>query len=406
MNRTNDMFRLPLRALIAALLAMPACAGDEATDDAAYGERGPFAVGFTRLEGPGAPSIKAWYPALNPSGVKEETAYPIALKFPHWRGIEAVVEGHALADAPLDGAHAPYPLVVFSHGYALNPEWYGELVEHYASWGFIVLAPEHTEDDWLRASEASFDRPVDVGRTLDLAASLASPDGVWAGQIDLGNVAVVGHSYGGYTALAMAGARFDLGPFQARCAALAADDPKTFLCAPFVGRETDMATRAGLAAVPQGLWPTTMGDPRVTAIVPMAGDAYLMNESGLASITVPMMALGGTEDFGTPFDWGAKLAYESASSRHKSLVAFEGADHMIPVNRCESMPFTAQLPDVERELICLDAPPWERTRAQIWIRHLSTAFLLDVLAGDRGARAALRPATVMESGLGYVTTLR
>ena len=65
-------------------------------------------------------------------------------------------------------------------------------------------------------------------------------------MIDMQHVAVVGHSYGGYTALAMAGGQYDLAAFNARCAQLPPDDPHTFLSAPLVPKEADMAARAGL----------------------------------------------------------------------------------------------------------------------------------------------------------------
>lgn len=398
--------RLLLSPLALAALLLPAC-GDQSSEPAFYGERGTFAVGHRVLAAPGDLSVKAWYPAPGAPLPSDEISYPVPFKFPAWQQLSpAVVSGHARADASLDGARGPYPLVVFSHGFALNPAWYSRLVEHYASQGFIVLAPEHRENDWLQASQASFDRPADVKHTLDLAEALGGPGGEWAGAIDLTNVAVVGHSYGGYTALAVAGGRFDLGPFHARCSALATDDPKGFLCAPFLGHETEMAARAGLAGVPGGLWPTTMADPRVTAIISMAGDAFLMNEAGLASVTVPMMALGGTADFATPWEWGAQLSYDNVSSRAKSLVAFEGADHMIPANPCSDLPFTAQLSDEERAFVCLDAEAWPRQAALPWIQHTSTAFLLDVLKQDRQAHQALLPDVVRQPGIAYTTTLR
>ena len=66
----------------------------------------------------------------------------------------------------------------------------------------------------------------------------------------MNNIAVVGHSYGGYTALAAAGARFDFSAYKTRCAALTADDPLNFFCGPVLPKEADMAARAG----PCGPW--------------------------------------------------------------------------------------------------------------------------------------------------------
>lgn len=382
----------------------------EPAEEAPYGVQGEAAVGHRVLEAPGvdggpALRIKAWYPAKNASDAEEEVTYDISLKPTDWQSLEpSVVYGHAILDAPIDDAGGSYPLVVFSHGYSLNPEWYADLVEHYASRGFVVLAPEHVESDWLLAGAASFDRPRDVARTLDLAEALTATGGSFAGSIDTSRVALVGHSYGGYTALAVAGARFDWEPFRARCAELAPDDPKAYLCAPFLGNEEAMAEQAGLDEVPEGLWPA-QGDPRVDAIVPIAGDAYLFNERGLASVTVPMMAIGGTVDVGTPWAWGSQLSYDHAASAQKVLVAFEGADHMIPMNGCETLPFMDQFPELYRQAICFD-PVWDKVVARKLIRHFSTAFLLDQLTGDTQAHEALLADVVQPAGIGYVTTLR
>lgn len=76
-----------------------------------------------------------------------------------------------------------------------------------------------------------------------------------AGLIDMQHVAVAGHSYGGYSALAIAGAQFDLAAFNTRCAQLPAGAPNKLNCDSIVPKEAEMAARAGLDPMPQGLWP-------------------------------------------------------------------------------------------------------------------------------------------------------
>ena len=372
-----------------------------------YAKHGPFWVGYRSLvigEGTDHPlDAGLWYPALNPQGVKEEINYAITLKLP---GMEVstptVVQGQALQDAAVNGAAAPYPLVIFSHGFATNAAWYGTIIEHFASYGFIVLAPEHVEqldDTWSEIWRASIDRPRDIKQTLDYAEALTAPGGDLAGLIDMQHVAVVGHSYGGYTALAMAGAQYDLAAFNARCAQLPPDDPKTFLCAPLVPKAADMAARAGLDPMPEGLWPS-FGDPRVTVIIPMASDSYLFDKAGLAQITMPLLAIGGTADTGTPYDWGVRPVYDDAASAHKTLVTMTGAEHTITY-ACATMPWLSETPLYQ--WVCFD-PVWDKDRGLDLINHFATAFLLAELKGDTDAAKALAPENVIFPGIQYETT--
>lgn len=373
-----------------------------------YAKRGPFPVGYKSVvigEGTERP-LKAslWYPALNPTGLPEEVTYSVTPKIPvEPAGGPFVVYGHALQDAAVDAAAAPYPLVVFSHGFSINAPWYNALIENYASHGFIVLAPEHVEKfdtEWSEIANASIDRPRDIKQTLDYAEQINAPAGDLAGLIDMENVAVVGHSYGGYTALAAAGAQYDLDAFNARCAQLPADDPLTFLCAPVVPKEAEMAARAGLDPMPEGLWPS-FGDPRVKAIVPMAGDSYLFDKAGLSKITIPMLAIGGTADTATPYDWGSRPSYDNASSAKKALVTLEGAEHVVSMVSCDNMPWVKETDFYQ--WICFD-PVWDKDRGLDLINHFSTAFLLDTLKGDTKAAEALAPENVSFPGIKYEAT--
>lgn len=375
-----------------------------------YAARGSLGVGFQTLtsgsEREGALTIYSWYPALVPAGEEETIEYAVTLKDSTWQSATPpVAHGHALRDAAVDDAQGPYPLIVLSHGFMLSPAWYHTLAEQYASYGFVVLAPDHPEqfdptfgDMW----RTLIDRPADVTRTLDFAEELSAPEGAMAGLIDMENVAVVGHSYGGYTALAAAGAQYDMAAYKARCAELAADDPLTFFCAPIVPMEAEMAARAGLDSVPDGLWPS-FGDPRVTAVLPMAGDSYLFDQAGLAQVSVPMMAISGGADTGTPLDWGTQPAYDFAASAQKALVLLQGGEHMLFTTPCENQPWLSEHP--YHDYFCAD-PAWERTQALDLIHHYSTAFLLATLKGDQTAHAALTTETAQFPGIDYATTLQ
>ena len=420
----NHPHRDRLVATICGLAALAAggllagCASDQpsttpattetSTPSLTYAAQGTHAVGYQVFTTAGAQeqplTLRAWYPASRPDDQgPEKIDYTAPNKFGEQitPGEQITSVGQALADAQPEQTDEPYPLVVFSHGYALSPIVYSTLVEHYASQGYIVLAPEHNES--FDGSLTEFwkeliDRPVDIHRTIDYADQLTKSGAPLAGLIDMDKIAVVGHSYGGYTALAAGGARFDFAAYKTRCAALTAEDPLNFFCAP-IPNESDMAMRAGLDEVPSGLWPS-FGDPRVKAVISMAGDSYLFDQRGLAELEVPVMAMGGTIDEGTPYTWGAKPTYDDASSENKSLVAFPGAGHFLFVDPCENLPWVEN--SVYRDAICSDAV-WD-TRPLDIVMHYTTAFLRDTLDADPEARATLAGEQPRLDNVEYTTT--
>jgi hypothetical protein len=54
---------------------------------------------------------------------------------------------------------------------------------------------------------------------------------------------------------------------------------------------------------------------------------------------------------------------------------------------------------------CFD-PVWDRERSLDLIHYFSTAFLLDMLKGDKVAHEALLPDAVNFPGIEYTTTLK
>jgi predicted dienelactone hydrolase len=220
-----------------------------------------------------------------------------------------------------------------------------------------------------------------------------------AGLIDMEHVAVAGHSRGGWTALLAGGARYDLENLHQWCdTERAAGNPfAEDVCNVIMPHEADMVAAAGLDAMPDGLWPS-MGDPRVDAIVPMAGDAWLFGPDGLAEITVPMLAIGGTVDYGTPFEWGTRLAYDHVSSAQKVLVGLENADHFVFFVSCDVAP-----PIMTEIGACFDMV-WDTDRIHDLINHFTTAFLLATLKGDAEAAFFLSkeaPVGVRATGVRY-----
>ena len=107
--------------------------------------------------------------------------------------------------------------------------------------------------------QAFIKRPDDIRRTIDYAAALTESGAALENAINLDQVAVTGASGGEYAALATGGAQFDWAWLTSWCAEHPEADLWAF-CPVILAHGAEMAAMAGLAAVPEGLWPS-LGDP-------------------------------------------------------------------------------------------------------------------------------------------------
>lgn len=143
------------------------------------------------------------------------TDLDVTVWYPARAGGSSVTQGEsvffvgtpALRDAPLsDGT---FPVVLLSHGvglagYAQALSW---MAVPLAQQGFVVVAPTHPGNGGPHKSAAQtmqlWLKPADITESLNALEK----DSFFAKQLDTGKVGVLGLSMGGYTALAMAGAR-------------------------------------------------------------------------------------------------------------------------------------------------------------------------------------------------------
>lgn len=372
-------------------------------DAPTYALHGPYWVGTQTLEmGTGTDNalrFTIWYPALNPDGLEEAVTYHMGPNhtlvsiygFPP--DAPFTVLGNALEDAAPDLSGAPYPLVINSHAFTAQM-WQMYLGEHLASYGFVVIAPEHVHDSWDNPVTDAVIRMFEVDHTIDDAEAMNAPDGLLPGMIDLDKIAVGGHSSGGMTSFGSAGAPILWTGVQDYCQT-APDDPE---CTDTDAQFRDINQMLGTSAAADELLPVIVNS-RVDAIFPMAGSMELQGQEGLSAITIPVMTLFGSAD--PAADW-MYPAYQYVGSTQKSQVVFTAAGHGIFYNQCDAFPYIV---DSSFFWGCSD-PVWDLARTQDLTNHFVTAFLLDALKGDADAHAALLPDAVDFSGIVYQTTMQ
>jgi predicted dienelactone hydrolase len=372
-------------------------------DAPAYALHGPYWVGTRTLEMDAgtddAVRFTVWYPALNPDAREEAVTYlmsenhVVRTDYGFSPDEPFTVLGHALADAAPDMSGAPYPLVIHSHGFT-SQMWHMYMGEHLASYGFVVLAPEHAHDSWDNLYTNEVIRMLEVTRLIDYARVLTAEGGALAGLIDADTVAAGGVSAGGMAAYGLGGAPILWSSVLDYCR----QEPDDMACVNLDTQFEEIKALLGTTATADDPMPALSASP-VDAIFPMAGTTEMYGEQGLADITVPMMTLFGSAD--PLYDWMTP-AYADVSSASATQVVFLNADHNIFNNQCEAFPYILKYGVYWS---CSD-PVWDLKRTHDLSNHFVTAFLLDVLKGDADAHAALMPDAVSFAGIEFSTTMR
>jgi predicted dienelactone hydrolase len=176
--------------------------------DLAYEEMGPDPVGTRTIALDDGRRVVVWYPAEAAAADAPKETFDIAsLLSPELQAKispdlrpQYEIAAHPGAKPAADG---PYPVVLFSHGFAGFPEQSADLVTHLASWGFVVIAPDHVERSLsgLLGTAAKGVTPREdpevLSASLDaVIADAKADDSPVHDLLDLDKVAVAGHSAG------------------------------------------------------------------------------------------------------------------------------------------------------------------------------------------------------------------
>ncbi|MDP3768282.1 MAG: hypothetical protein Q8S13_09720, partial [Dehalococcoidia bacterium] len=162
-------------------------------------ERGTYGVGVTSYDL--VDSSRPTAANRDFSGA-DERPLPIDVWYPSGAaGAEPEVR-----DAPLDGADAPYPLIIFAHGLSGTRRQSVSYVQHLASHGYVVAAPDFPLSRLGAPGGprlgAVLEQPKDVSFVIDSLLEFNAQDGhLLEGAIDDEAIGVTGHSLGALTTM-------------------------------------------------------------------------------------------------------------------------------------------------------------------------------------------------------------
>ncbi|MGB3692530.1 MAG: alpha/beta fold hydrolase [Spirulinaceae cyanobacterium] len=285
------------------------------------------------------------------------------------------------------------PLVVMSHGFASNRFFLDYLAKHLASHGFTVVSLDHPGSDIESIAEISLglggdkllpasefiERPQDITFLLDELEEMVKDNAYAAEKINTEEVAIIGHSLGGYTALALAGGELDLKGLESFCAnrtPLGRSPADWLQCA-----------AANLAEI-VGKDTLSLKDERIVrgiALNPLVGQ--LFGEKGLEKINQPFMILTGTEDGITPSVDHQLRPFKKLPGEKYLLVAV-GATHM-SVNDLRNLNSEMGQSTLVKEVMGEEAEPVRQL-----LRGMSLAFLNQETSEASTYQAFLEPAYV------------
>ncbi|NEQ47598.1 MAG: alpha/beta hydrolase [Leptolyngbya sp. SIOISBB] len=228
--------------------------------------------------------------------------------------------------APSPWPDQPVPLIVQSHGLASTLADIQLYAAHLASHGYCVMLPRHPGSDVhqirrLLQGDANevfeqsefLDRPADISYLLDVLSQGTDP--VWRNRLNLEQVGIIGHSFGAYTALALAGARIHFEGLEKVCG-LPDQDPNPSLL-----------LQCQALTLPRQ--PYQLQDHRVKAVLLLdAVGSEIFGAQGLGPIHVPVMLVAGSHDMTAPLVLEQMRIFRRLPTERSYFALIHGKSHL------------------------------------------------------------------------------
>ena len=276
----------------------------------------------------------------------------------------AIFDGsEVIADAVPEVKNTKSPLILLSHGYGGSWRSLSWLAHALATKGYIVAAPNHPGttgfDQNTEQSAKLWLRPQDLSKTIDALAE----NQTFSNIINLNQISAIGHSLGGWSVIALSGARFDTESFKKDC------NKYSYL------KACHLISELGLANSELN---KNMSDPRIKAFVSLdAGLTRGFTIESLQKIKIPSLIIGAGVDIGdtnTQLESGYVQEFLPKSS--STYIIIPDAMHFSFIQICKSNAIDILNQEKEREgIICKDGGSRDRSEIHREITHLIVDFL-------------------------------
>ena len=287
------------------------------------------------------------------------------------------------------GLTEPAPLIVASHGLAGDRDGFDPIARHLVSHGYAVATIDHpgsnrrqfesllggTASEIAKPTEFT-DRPRDVSYLIDELTRLNNI-GNLTNRFNLEQIGIIGHSFGGYTALAVAGAQLDYANLQANC------DSSAFV---YSEANTSMLLQCTALNAPEQ-FAIPVEDDRIKAVIAMNPvTSSVFGPAGFTQLDIPSLLIAGSSDPVAPalaeqiqpFTW---LNRQMTDAPDHYLALIEGGSHLYDLPTLESadVSWANGLVNADTDL------------AYSYLKSMSLAFMQAELVGDRRYLDALGP---------------
>lgn len=281
-----------------------------------------------------------------------------------------------LTDVYLPNVQTAAPVIVISHGVGSDSSNFAYLANHLTSYGFVVVVPNHPGSDAKqlqslldgRASEAAkpeefIDRPLDIKHILDELEMRNKSNSLLKGRLNLQQVGVIGQSFGGYTALALAGAKINFQQLGKDCTQQALKDTWNL----------SLLLQCRALELPNNK-EYNLRDERVKAAIainPITSSVF--GETGLKEINIPVMIVGSSDDTIAPALYEQILPFSWINTTQKYLVMLTGGTHFSVIGESKNSTDQISLPSQ----VVGDNP----AQARRYMSSLSLPFFETYVAG-------------------------